>query len=75
MDYDIWAVIKESEAKYATFVYYYNVTVGGERLAWAIVGSYSAASGTIQWFLKPTLASSSAGGYHLVVYDASYKLY
>jgi branched-chain amino acid transport system substrate-binding protein len=75
MDYDLWAVIKESEAKYATFVYYYNVTVGGERLAWAIIGSYSATTGAIKWFLKPTLGSSSAGEYHVIVNDANYKLH
>jgi branched-chain amino acid transport system substrate-binding protein len=77
MDYDLWAIIKESEAKkYPVWVpSYYNVTVDGERLAWAVVGSYSSTTGTVNWFFKPTLGSSSAGEYHVIVNDANYKLH
>lgn len=55
LNYDLWAVIKESEAPLCKFVYYYNVTINGERLAWAIVGSYDSVTGEITWFFKPKL--------------------
>ncbi|MCC6018050.1 MAG: ABC transporter substrate-binding protein [Candidatus Verstraetearchaeota archaeon] len=74
MDYDIWAVVKESEIKSASLFtrYYYNVTVDGERLAWAIVGSYSAATGSIKWLFKPTLAPKAA--YTVLIGDFDQKL-